>query len=259
MQHNPPEERVFSLSPGFFAPLRGNTAAPRASQISSSPAKQLQPACAVVLCFKRETASPTQNLPLCKQVESRRGGKHPLQQACSWAPAAHRHKGTALHRWRYRTQSPRASEARAGSDGPQQPAFGPAEAFPHGHVEKRKHLDLSAPRSIRSPGTATSEKNRGKLPARRGKPGKPLHSPGWAALRGEAWPGQKDPTLCSAGSCPGTNAIPQAAPPAPQPKPQPGPSGRPGWLRTGQRQELSGHPRAARTCGTGPAGAGTRP
>lgn len=60
----------------------------------------------------------------------------------------------------------------------QKPAFRSAEVFPHTPAEKRKLLDLSAPCSICRPRMAASEKKRGKLPARRRRPGKAPRSPG---------------------------------------------------------------------------------
>lgn len=82
----------------------------------------------------------------------------------------------------------------------QKPAFRSAEVFPHTPAEKRKLLDLSAPCSICRPRMAASEKNRGKLPARRRRPGKAPRSPGRAALRGETLAGEGRHTFCSLGS-----------------------------------------------------------
>lgn len=96
VQHIPPEERLFFLSPRFFTPFRESDAAPRVLRDSNSAAEQLQPACAAVFCFKQGTASPTQNVLLPQQIKSKGvewgGGDTFPSSAPFW--------GSPLPRWR---------------------------------------------------------------------------------------------------------------------------------------------------------------
>lgn len=86
---HPSRRKDFFLSPRFFTPFRESAAAPSVLRDSNSPAEQLQPACAAVLCFKQETASPTQNLLLLEQIKSKGvewGDSLPSSRHVSWAP-----------------------------------------------------------------------------------------------------------------------------------------------------------------------------